>query len=980
MKKIRRCLLILLVGIIQFIIAAPETNPTHFQPVYIGNPYLAMNIYLTAVTIDGLEVVVGDEIGIFDGDICVGAKTLTEPIGQYLAMVAATDDPTTPEKDGFTPGNPISYRLWDYSTQTEITNINTVYTQGDAVFSSQGTAVLEIHGISQGIYPTHFQPVYIGNPYLAMNIYLTAVTIDGLEVVVGDEIGIFDGDICVGAKTLTEPIGQYLAMVAATDDPTTPEKDGFTPGNPISYRLWDYSTQTEITNINTVYTQGDAVFSSQGTAVLEIHGSSAAPTIQIIAPVPDLMVAEDALDFQLADLDNVFSQPPQGKTVTFSVASDTNAISVTLNESHVVWVNLAENWNGVGQIYLHATMDALTVTDTVQLTVTPVNDPPTAFTLLNPEQNATISQADITNFRWTRSYDPDRIGAIQYTLIIGLDNAFSVLDTTIHTGSDTSAVVTRFAGGKHYWKVAAYNTRKDTVWGSGSNVTPWSFQISPVEIKVVKPVADLEVAEDTPDFQLADLDTVFSQPPQGKTVTFSVASDTSAIGVTLNESHVVWVSLAENWNGVGHIYLHATMDALTVTDTVQLTVTPVNDPPTAFTLLNPEQNATISQADITNFRWTRSYDPDRIGAIQYTLIIGLDNAFSVLDTTIHTGSDTSAVVTRFAGGKHYWKVAAYNTRKDTVWGSGSNVTPWSFQISPVEIKVVKPVADLEVAEDTPDFQLADLDTVFSQPPQGKTVTFSVASDTSAISVTLNESHVVWVSLAENWNGVGHIYLHATIDALTVTDTVQLTVTPVNDPPTAFELVSPENGWSGESAACIFRWGMSSDPDREDTLVYDFSLSRDSSFAILDTLINAIADTAVAFDTLAPGKYYWKVCAYSNRDTVWASGSNINPWSFTIVTVSLDHQRPILTEYRLYNNYPNPFNPTTTLRYELPKDSRVTLSVFDINGREVTRLVNETQPAGCYSITWNASEVGSGIYFYRIQAGEFHQVKKMVLMK
>ena len=625
--------------------------------------------------------------------------------------------------------------------------------------------------------PTHFQPVYIGNPYLAMNIYLTAVTIDGLEVVVGDEIGIFDGDICVGAKTLTEPIGQYLAMVAATDDPTTPEKDGFTPGNPISYRLWDYSTQTEITNINTVYTQGDAVFSSQGTAVLEIHGSSAAPTIQIIAPVPDLMVAEDALDFQLADLDNVFSQPPQGKTVTFSVASDTNAISVTLNESHVVWVNLAENWNGVGQIYLHATMDALTVTDTVQLTVTPVNDPPTAFTLLNPEQNATISQADITNFRWTRSYDPDRIGAIQYTLIIGLDNAFSVLDTTIHTGSDTSAVVTRFAGGKHYWKVAAYNTRKDTVWGSGSNVTPWSFQISPVEIKVVKPVADLEVAEDTPDFQLADLDTVFSQPPQGKTVTFSVASDTSAI-----------------------------------------------------------------------------------------------------------------------------------------------------------------------------------------------------------SVTLNESHVVWVSLAENWNGVGHIYLHATIDALTVTDTVQLTVTPVNDPPTAFELVSPENGWSGESAACIFRWGMSSDPDREDTLVYDFSLSRDSSFAILDTLINAIADTAVAFDTLAPGKYYWKVCAYSNRDTVWASGSNINPWSFTIVTVSLDHQRPILTEYRLYNNYPNPFNPTTTLRYELPKDSRVTLSVFDINGREVTRLVNETQPAGCYSITWNASEVGSGIYFYRIQAGEFHQVKKMVLMK
>lgn len=777
MNKIRKCLLILLLCNIQFMVAAPETNPTHFQPVYIGNPYLAMNIYLTVVNIDGVTAEVGDEIGIFDGDICVGAKVITSPIDLYLALVAATDDPTTSEKDGFTPGNPISYRIWDASKSLEILYVDTSYISGEGYFQSQGTVVLELRGTSPGTEPQHFQLVYVGNPYLAMNIYVTDATIDNVTLGIGDEIGIFDGDICVGAGIITGPIGQYLAMVAATDDPTTPEKDGFTPGNPISYRLWDYSTQSEITNISTVYTQGDAVFSSQGTAVLELHGSSSAPTIQIIAPVADLEVAEDASDFQLADLDNVFSQPPQGKTVIFSVASDTNAIGVTLNESHVVWVNLAKNWNGVGRIYLRATMDEVTVTDTVQLTVTPVNDPPTAFILLSPAQNATISQADITNFRWTRSYDLDRIGAIQYTLIIGRDNAFSVLDTTVYTNSDTVAALIGLSGGNHYWKVAAYNTRKDTVWGSGSNLTPWSFEISPVEIKVINPVADLEVAEDASDFQIADLDNVFSQPPPGKTVTFSAASDTNAIGIRLNESNQVTVSLVKNWNGVGHIYLRATMDALTITDTVQLTVTPVNDPPTAF-----------------------------------------------------------------------------------------------------------------------------------------------------------------------------------------------------------ELVSPENGWSGESSTCIFRWGMSSDPDREDTLSYDISLSRDSSFAILDTMFNAMADTSITLDTLASGKYYWKVCAYSKRDTVWASGSNIKPWSFTIVTVSINQLKPVLTEYRLYNNYPNPFNPTTTLRYELPKDSRVTLSVFDINGREIARLVNETQPAGCYSLIWHAGEIGSGIYFYRIQAGEFHQVKKMVLMK
>jgi len=758
-------------------VAAPETNPTHFQPVYIGNPYLAMNIYLTVVNIDGVTAEVGDEIGIFDGDICVGAGILTSPIGEYLALVAATDDPTTPEKDGFTPGNPISYRIWDASKSLEILYVDTSYISGEGYFQSQGTVVLELRGTSPGTEPQHFQLVYTGNPYLAMNIYVTDATIDNVTLGIGDEIGIFDGDICVGAGILTSPIDQYLALVAATDDPTTPEKDGFTPGNPIIYRLWDYSTQSEITNINTVYTMGEAIFSSQGTAVLEIHSSSVIPTIQIIAPVADLTVPEDTSDFYLTDLDNVFSQPPQGKTVTFSAASDTNAIGVWLNESNQVTVSLAKNWNGVGYVYLRATMDALTITDTVQLTVTPVNDPPTAFSLLNPKPNAAISQADITNFRWTRSYDLDRIGAIQYTLIIGRDNAFSVLDTTVYTNSDTVAALIGLSGGNHYWKVAAYNARKDTVWGSGSNLIPWSFKISPIEIKVVGPVADLTVPEDTSDFYLTDLDNVFSQPPQGKTVTFSAASDTNAIGVWLNESNEVTVSLAKNWNGVGYIYLRATMDALTITDTVQLTVTPVNDPPTAF-----------------------------------------------------------------------------------------------------------------------------------------------------------------------------------------------------------ELVSPENDWAGDFSACRFRWSMSSDPDREDTLAYDFSLSRDSSFAILDTMINAVADTSITLDTLVSGEYYWKVCAHSNRDTVWASGSNINPWSFTIVTVSINQLKPVLTEYRLYNNYPNPFNPTTTLRYELPKDSRVTLLVFDINGREIARLVNETQPAGCYSLIWNAGEIGSGIYFYRIQASEFHQVKKMVLMK
>ena len=86
------------------------------------------------------------------------------------------------------------------------------------------------------------------------------------------------------------------------------------------------------------------------------------------------------------------------------------------------------------------------------------------------------------------------------------------------------------------------------------------------------------------------------------------------------------------------------------------------------------------------------------------------------------------------------------------------------------------------------------------------------------------------------------------------------------------------------------------------------------------------------------------------------------------------------EYRLEQNYPNPFNPSTTLKYEIPKESYITLKVYDILGREVATLVNKEQKAGYYEVDWNAVSNSSGVYFYRIQAGEFVETKKMVLLR
>ena len=83
---------------------------------------------------------------------------------------------------------------------------------------------------------------------------------------------------------------------------------------------------------------------------------------------------------------------------------------------------------------------------------------------------------------------------------------------------------------------------------------------------------------------------------------------------------------------------------------------------------------------------------------------------------------------------------------------------------------------------------------------------------------------------------------------------------------------------------------------------------------------------------------------------------------------------------LYQNHPNPFNPITTIQYDLPQRSDVQITIYDLVGREVTTLLSETQDAGVKSIQWNATNIPSGMYFYQIRAGEFVQIRKMVVLK
>jgi hypothetical protein len=85
-------------------------------------------------------------------------------------------------------------------------------------------------------------------------------------------------------------------------------------------------------------------------------------------------------------------------------------------------------------------------------------------------------------------------------------------------------------------------------------------------------------------------------------------------------------------------------------------------------------------------------------------------------------------------------------------------------------------------------------------------------------------------------------------------------------------------------------------------------------------------------------------------------------------------------YALSQNYPNPFNPSTTIQFQTPRDGDVRLVVYDLLGREVTRLVDGFRPAGVYPVTFNAANLSSGFYFYRLTAAGFSSKKSMVHLK
>ncbi len=190
-------------------------------------------------------------------------------------------------------------------------------------------------------------------------------------------------------------------------------------------------------------------------------------------------------------------------------------------------------------------------------------------------------------------------------------------------------------------------------------------------------------------------------------------------------------------------------------------------------------------------------------------------------------------------------------------------------------------------------------------------------------------------------------------------------------PGAVTLLSPDNGANASASGVSFSWQAASGATK-----YWHELAVDPLFQFVVTDSTLTGTTKLVGGLVTNTTYYWRVRAGNAGG--WGPFSEAR--SFVAIIVGVDDERGIPTQYGLAQNFPNPFNPSTTIEFALPRESHVTLDVYNTIGERVASLLNETRGAGYHTVAFDASSLPSGVYLYRISAQEYVSVRKMLLTK
>jgi len=264
------------------------------------------------------------------------------------------------------------------------------------------------------------------------------------------------------------------------------------------------------------------------------------------------------------------------------------------------------------------------------------------------------------------------------------------------------------------------------------------------------------------------------------------------------------------------------------------------------------------------------------------------------------------------------------------------------------------------------------------------------------SALVNANETISYSPDQDWFGTDSLSYIITNTWYADTAKVIINVSAINDAPGQYDLLTPTNSTSititedNLSEELIFRWDRTIDAEGSQVTysssftgnlnVLTIPVTSDTSVTMSYTnILSAISDNGYSSITGT-----WQIIA---SDSELERSADNGPFSLTIdassVSIKSDNQLP--GEFRLYGNYPNPFNPATTIKYSLPYSVYVRIEIFDLTGRLVHSIPGKHQEAGTHTILWSPSnnldnDVSGGVYFYRLWVDDITRTGKMLFLK
>jgi hypothetical protein len=191
------------------------------------------------------------------------------------------------------------------------------------------------------------------------------------------------------------------------------------------------------------------------------------------------------------------------------------------------------------------------------------------------------------------------------------------------------------------------------------------------------------------------------------------------------------------------------------------------------------------------------------------------------------------------------------------------------------------------------------------------------------------------------------------------------------PPATPTLISPPNNATSQPSTLALQWSVVIGATS-----FHVQVAVDSLFGT--TIVNDSTVTTTQRNvTVSTGTtYYWRVRARN----AGGPGSFSAIWNFTTLLTPVPERPAVPAEFALSQNYPNPFNPSTVIEFALPRESFVSLEIYNLLGERVAVLVDGKRPAGYYSTSFRAEDLANGLYFYRMNAGTFMETRKLILLR